>query len=730
MQLDCHLAQQMESARSITPRGREYLKRIATLMVAVLAVALPQPGPASADTEAPSILGADSRHRQVARMVTRFVERQHYSRTRVDDLLSGAVLENYLEVLDPGKQYFLEADIKYFSRYRQELDDVLRAGDLEPVFDIFRLYRLRAQQNLGYALSQLDSEPDFTVDESYQFDREDLPWIKTATEMQDIWRRRVKNDAIGLLLADKTWDDQVDDAGEVTEEGVASILTKRYDRVLKRVNELDSDDVFDTFMNSFARTLDPHSSYLSPRQSEEYRIQMSLSYQGIGASLQLDDELVKVLNVIPGGPAAMDGRIQANDRITAVGQGEEDGFVDVVGWQLDDVVQLIRGPSGSAVRLQVLPANALPGDEKTVIELTRDKIKLEEQAASAETLEVEHNGGTARIGVITVPSFYQDFEARNKGDKDYVSTTRDVERLIGELQAEGIDGLIMDLRGNGGGHLSEATALTGLFIGEGPVVQLKDTNGRVEVLEDPVPVAAYDGPLVLLVDRFSASASEIFAAAIQDYQRGVVIGQQTFGKGTVQNLYVLDQYVRRVPEEGLGQLTLTIGKYYRVTGGSTQHRGVLPDVDLPSVVDPETVGESSRDRALPWDQIEATRFDARGPLTETIDQLNRSQRTRLSTDPDVRFLVSDIEAIEETRAQSSVSLNIDTRRAEREERREERLARENIRRAALDLEPLENLDEAEEEERADVLKDQAGQVLLDLVDFANRPSVLSQATGT
>jgi carboxyl-terminal processing protease len=692
------------------PRGATWLAMIA----AILAL-LPAAGWTKADADAPTILASDSRHRQVARMVTRFVERQHYSRTRVDDALSATVLDNYLKSLDPGKQYFLEADIKYFSRYRQRIDDVLRDGDLEPVFDIFRLYRLRAQQNLSYALAALETEPDFTLDESYQFDREDLPWITTPGAMQDFWRRRVKNDALNLILTDKEWDE------------AAEVLTKRYEGLLKRVNKLDSDDVFETFMNSFARTLDPHSSYLSPRQSEEYRIQMSLSYQGIGASLQLEDDLVKVLNVIPGGPAALDGRIQADDRITAVGQGEEEELVDVVGWQLDDVVQLIRGPQGTGVRLQILPAGTMPGEE-VIVELVRDKIKLEEQAASADTLELQRDGETVRLGVITVPSFYQDFEARNRGDKDYVSTTRDVERLIGELEAEGVDGLIMDLRGNGGGHLSEATALTGLFIDRGPVVQLKDTNGRIEVLEDPTPAAVYRGPMVVLVDRFSASASEIFAAAIQDYQRGIVIGQQTFGKGTVQNLYVLDQYVRRVPEEGLGQLTLTIGKYYRVTGGSTQHRGVLPDVDLPSLVDPETIGESSRERALPWDQIDPTGFDRTVQLQEYISELNRSQRERLVTDPNVRFLISDIEALEEVRAQKELSLNLETRRSEREARRQNQLDRENERRAALGLEPAADLKEVESEEREDVLKTQAGEVLLDLVNLADRPSMVSQAT--
>ncbi len=667
----------------------------------------------------PSVLESDQRHRQISRMVTRFVERAHYSRVRVDDELSASVLDNYIESLDANKHYFLDSDIIYFSRYRQSLDDVLRSGDLESVFDIFRLYRLRAQQNLGYALSLLDTEIDFNTDEEYVFDREDVPWLTTPAEMQDLWRQRVTNDALSLTLAEKDWDE------------VAEILQKRYRRVLKRINSLDSDDVFESFMNSFARTLDPHSSYLSPRQSEEYRIQMSLSYQGIGASLQLDDELVAVLNVIPGGPASIDGRLSPNDRITAVGQGSEGDLVDVVGWQLDDVVQLIRGPSGTSVRLQILPADALPGTDEYILDLVRDKVKLEEQAAASERIEIDRDGQTHHIGVISVPSFYQDYDARSRGEEDYVSTTRDVQRLIAELEDQGIDGLVIDLRGNGGGHLSEATSLTGLFVGDGPIVQLKDTNGRIEVLQEEAATPVYTGPLALLVDRFSASASEIFAAAIQDYRRGVVIGQQTFGKGTVQNLYVLDQYARRVPDPGLGQLTLTIGKYYRITGGSTQHRGVLPDIDLPSAVDPATIGESSRERALPWDQIKPTGFAAGQPLDSEIAFLTKYQSDRMQGDPDIDFLLSDIAAIDEIRSQNAVSLNIDVRKLEREARREKRLQRENERRVAMGLDPIESLDDISEDEQPDILLDQAVEILTDLAGLNDtNTSMHTRATGT
>lgn len=695
------------------------VKLFTILAAAALSISLLAPGFAATAPDndtVPTILESGKRHRQVSRMVTRFVERAHYSKISVNDDLSTIILDNYIDSLDANKHYFRDSDITYFNRYRISLDDVLRSGDFNPVFDIFRLYRLRAQQNLGFAISLLDEPIDFTNDEEYIFDREELPWLSSPEDMQRLWRQRVTNDALSLTLADKEWDEAVD------------VLKKRYNRVLKRINRLDSDDVVETFLNSFTRTLDPHSSYLSPRQSEEYKIQMSLSYQGIGASLQLDDELVAVLNIIPGGPASIDGRLSKNDRITAVGQGDSEDLVDVVGWPLDDVVQLIRGPSGTTVRLQILPADAMPGAEQEIIDLIRDKIKLEEQAASSEKISVERDGQLGVVGIITVPSFYQDYDARSKGEKDYVSTTRDVRRLITELKDEGIDGLVIDLRGNGGGHLTEATALTGLFINEGPIVQLKNTTGLIEVLDDPEPDVVYDGPLVVLVDRFSASASEIFAAAIQDYRRGVVIGQRTFGKGTVQNLYILDQYEHRVPNPGLGQLTLTIGKYYRVTGGSTQHRGVLPDIDLPSAIDPERNGESSRERALPWDQIKATGFSAKQPLDSEIAHLTQFHNSRIQHNPNIDYLLSNIAAGNELRARKSVSLNKEKRLEEREATRQGRLERENRRRIASGLSPIESLDDIEEEEQPDVLLDQATEIVTDLAKLGEKNGSFMSST--
>ena len=709
----------------IINRAAEHSKHNA-LLLALAALFLVAPAQAATEDESalstdstPVALESSQRHYQIARLVTKLSERAHYAKTRIDNDLSAVLLDNYVEGLDVNRSFFLQSDIDELTRYRYSLDNSLRSGDMEPVFSIFDIYRQRAQDNYSFAKSLLETEPDFTVDETYQFDRTDMSWPANQDEMDEIWRKRTKNDMLSLMLADpdKPW------------EEAAETLTKRYQRFLKRIDALDADDVFEGFMNTFARTLDPHSSYMSPRQSEEYRIQMSLSYQGIGASLQLEDELVTILNVIPGGPAAIDGTLKATDQIIAVGQDDEGDMVDVVGWMLDDVVQLIRGPAATTVRLQIRPGESAPGENEYVLALTRNKIKLEEQAAQSETLEIDRDNENYKVGVISVPSFYQDFDARSRGEADYVSTTRDVERLIRELEETGIDGLVLDLRGNGGGHLSEATALSGLFIRNGPIVQLRNTTGKIEILEDPIPAQAYTGPLVVLVDRFSASASEIFAAAIQDYNRGIVIGQQTFGKGTVQNLYVLDQYAPRSQTDGMGQLTLTIGKYYRVTGGSTQNRGVIPDIELPSLVDVAIIGENTKPRALPWDQIDATRFRAQNDMGQQVSLLNRDQIQRSSADPDFQFLLEDIEVVEEMRKQKAVSLSMENRLAEQDERKVARLDRENSRRDARGLDPLDSLENVEPDEVPDVLLNQAAEILTDFasMDDVDRSTILSQA---
>jgi len=649
-------------------------------------------------------LAPEPRHENIGQLVTQFVQKSHYLRIAVDDELSSKVMDRYLEALDHNRMYLLQSDIDFFEKYRYQLDDLVKSEPLNPVFDMFSIYRTRVRERFEYALKLLEQEPDLSIDEEYQFDRSEEPWATSTEELDEIWRQRVKNDIVNLALTDKPWEES------------REVLEKRYSRFLKRMDQVKNDDVFETFMNAFAHTLDPHSSYLSPRSSEEYQIAMSLSYFGIGASLQTEDDYVQIIDIIAGGPADVDGTLKPKDRIVGVAQGAEGEMVDVIGWRLDDVVELIRGPENTAVRLNIIPAGALPGTSNKEVSLTRGQVRLEDQAAKSDIIKVPRDGREWSIGVIEVPSFYRDYRALSSGDQDYTSTTKDVKRLIAELEEKGIDGLVIDLRNNGGGHLTEATALSGLFIDNGPVVQLRNASRRVSRLDDPDPVprVAYNGPLAVLVNRFSASASEIFAAAIQDYERGVIVGQNTFGKGTVQNLYSLDQYLRPDGDKGYGQLTLTIGKFYRVTGESTQHRGVVPDIDLPSAIDAAEIGESVRDSALPWDTIPTTRFRAGEPLDNTIASLSAMQSQRAQSDPNYRYLTQYIEEGQEERSRKSISLNLEARRAEIEANRARDLELENERRIALSLEPLESLEDLDEEDLPDVNLDQAADIVTDL----------------
>jgi carboxyl-terminal processing protease len=713
-------------ALPLQPGGIVRLLTLFALLLTLAAVVLPAPAAeesaaaASARAEDTALDGPleslrpAPRHKRVVQVVTELMQRYHYEGTEIDDALSGQVLAGYIDALDGNKFYFLADDIKRFEKYRNTLDDAVRAGNVAPAFDIFNLYRERVQERILYAIALLDTEPDFSVDEEYVFDRDGLPWASSKDELDEVWRKRVKNDALSLVLTGKEWDG---------DDGVAGTLTERYQRVLRRTRQLNADEVFESFMNAYADTLDPHSNYFSPRNTEEYRIQMSLSYEGIGASLQLREDYVTVMNIIAGGPAAIDGSIEPKDRITAVGQGEEGELVDVIGWRLDDVVELIRGEGGTTVRLQILPGGAAPGAAEKVVALVRDEVRLEAQAAQREMLEIDRGDDVYKVGVIKVPSFYQDYAARQAGRPDYTSTTRDVRRLIGELKEEGMDALIVDLRNNGGGHLWEARAMTGLFI-DGPVVQFRETSRRVRQLSDLEPGVAYDGPLAVLVDRYSASASEIFAAAIQDYERGVIVGQNTFGKGSVQNLYDLNQYVRN---DDMGQLTLTIGKYYRVTGESTQLRGVAPDIMLPSPVDEELVGESTRPTALDWDQIKPTRFRTGDPLDTQIISLERTHSKRAQTDPDLKLWESEIEDLDALSERTSVSLNFETRKAERDARRERRLALENERRVARGMEPLKTVEELEDVEPVDVMLHEAAEII---TDFSSLSGLRPQRTAS
>ena len=655
------------------------------------------------------------RQRQVARRVSAILEEAHYRRIAINDELSAQVFDRYLDLLDSQRSYFTAADIAEFQTWRLRFDDMIHTGEVEPAFLIFARYQQRNRERIRYAMQLLDTEPDWTVQESFEFDRAKGPWPANSAALDDLWRKRVKSDGLTLVLTGKNWADSAD------------VLRKRYERVLKRVDQIAPEDVFESFMNAFARTFDPHSSFFSPRNSEEYRIQMSLSYEGIGATLQAADDYVSIVNIIPGGPAAVAGTIGAGDRIVGISQGKNGAFQEVIGWRIDDVVQLIRGKNGTLVRLQVLPAGAAPGTPEKILDFTRGKVTLEAQAAKKEKRVVQRGSREVRIGVVSVPGFYQDVQAQSQGDKDYRSTTRDVKRLLDELAKEGgIDGLVLDLRGDGGGYLPEATGLTGLFIDKGPVVQLKDTTGRIEVLDDPLPGTAYDGPLMVLIDRYSASASEIFAGAIQDYHRGYIVGQRSFGKGTVQNLIPLDRWSQRPVD---GQLTVTIGKFYRITGESTQHRGVEPDIALPSAISLDDVGESSLEAALPWDRIQSVPFQAwrQPPSLPSVAALQQAAAARNASDADYTWLTADIATLEGLRKQKSLSLNLVTRRTERTKLDADRLERENQRRIAQGKPPLKALDDTETDadtapakganaaKGPDILLDQTTQLLADLV---------------
>jgi carboxyl-terminal processing protease len=680
---------------------RRFSPWIAALLLtaAALGVVSATPTPAASSILPPGAVAPTDNQRSIARKVGSILEQYHYRHATIDGHFSSQVYDRYLDFLDGQRSYFLASDMAEFEPWRMRFDGMIHTGEIDPAYLIFARFQERNRQRIRYALGLLKSEPDWTVNETFQFDRLHTPWQANEADMNELWRKRVKNDALSLMLTNKSWPE------------ASEILRKRYERVLKRVDQIKPEDVFENLMNAYARTFDPHSSYFSPNNSEEYRIQMSLNYEGIGASLQLVDDYVTIMNLIQGGPAAAAGTLLANDRITGVSQSHDGAVVDVIGWRLDDVVQLIRGKAGTLVRLQVLPAGAAPGAEKN-LEFVRNRVTLEAQAAHKEVKNITRDGRTLKVGVVTVPGFYQDIAAQTSGDENYRSTTRDVRRLLGELKAEHVDGLVLDLRNNGGGYLPEATALTGLFIKHGPVVQLRDTTGRLEVLDDPEPASDYDGPLAVLVDRFSASASEIFAAAIQDYHRGIILGQRTFGKGTVQNLVPLDRFSARPVN---GQLTVTIGKFYRITGESTQHRGVEPDVELPSAIDMKEVGESALDSALPWDRIAGVPFHAAGQPNAPIPTLVSDEDSRAQRDPDYRWLVADIAAIDNIREQHTISLNLNARREERVREDHERLQRENDRRVAKGEPALKSIEELDKADLPDVVLAQAAEIMADMV---------------
>ncbi|KNX79900.1 peptidase S41 [Pseudomonas sp. 250J] len=610
--------------------------------------------------------------------IVELLKRHHYSKPPLDDARSVIIYDSYIKLLDPSRSYFTAADIAEFDKWKTQFDDFLKSGNLEPGFTIYKRYLDRVKQRLDYALGELNKgvdKIDFSVKEDLLVDRKDAPWMKNQAELDDLWRKRVKDEVLRQKISGKEL------------KQVQETLIKRYKNQLARLDQTRAEDIFQAYINTFAQSYDPHTNYLSPDNAENFDINMSLSLEGIGAVLQSDNDQVKIVRLVPAGPAAKTKQVAPADKIIGVAQGNKE-MVDVVGWRLDEVVKLIRGPKGSVVRLEVIPASNAPNDQTSkIVSITREAVKLEEQAAKKSVLKLKQDGRDYKLGIIEIPAFYLDFKAYRAGDPDYKSTTRDVKKLLTELQKEKVDGVVIDLRNNGGGSLQEATELTSLFIEKGPTVLVRNADGRVDVLEDENPGAFYKGPLALLVNRLSASASEIFAGAMQDYHRALIIGGQTFGKGTVQTIQPLNH----------GELKLTLAKFYRVSGQSTQHQGVLPDIAYPSIIDTKEIGESALPEAMPWDTIRPVVKPASDPFKPFLAQLKAQHEARSDKDAEFVYIRDRLALTQKLMNEKTVSLNEQQRRARHDEIEAKQLALENIRRKAKGEEPLKELKKEDED---------------------------------
>jgi carboxyl-terminal processing protease len=643
--------------------------------------------------------------------IVELIKRHHYNKPPLNDERSEKIYQGYLKMLDPSRSFFTAADIAEFDPWRTRFDDLLKNGDLQPGFAMYKRHLERLQSRLTYTLGLLEQGVDtfdFTVDESLLVDREDAPWAKDLSELEDLWRKQVKDDVLRLKIAGKE------------PKAIQELLTKRYKNQQSRLQQTRGEDVFQAYINAFAMSYDPHTTYLSPDNAENFDINMSLSLEGIGAVLQSDNEFVKVVRLVPAGPAEKSKQIAPADKIVGVAQGSKE-MVDVIGWRLDEVVKLIRGPKGSQVRLEVIPASNAPNDQTSkVVAITREAVKLEEQAAKKSILNLKHENRDYKLGVIEIPAFYLDFKAFRAGDPNYKSTTRDVKRLLTELEKEKVDGVVIDLRNNGGGSLQEATELTGLFIDQGPTVLVRNSDGRVDVLADENSGVYYKGPLAVLVNRLSASASEIFAGAMQDYHRALILGGQTFGKGTVQSIQPLNH----------GELKLTLAKFYRVSGQSTQNQGVIPDIKYPDLMDTKEIGESALPEALPWDSIKPAIKPELDPIKPFLAELQSRFEDRTAQNPDFTFARERLQLAQKLIAETTVSLNEVTRRAQHADIEAQQLAIENTRRQAKGEETLNKL-KVEDEDALPVEDDkvkpeddaylaETGRILLDYLGLNTR----------
>lgn len=641
-------------------------------------------------------------HKLEEQLITSILTRYHYNKIEINDSLSNVIFNRYLDALDNGKNYFLFSDIKNFETDKFNLDDMLINGNLQFYYDVFNVYLKRLNQRVHFIDSLLNSEFDYSVDENFEFNRDKSDWVKNESELNEIWRKRLKNDALTYKLNGKDW------------AFIQKTLRKRYENFAQFLNQYNSEDVFQLSMNSFTQALDPHTNYMSPETSDNFKIDMSLSLEGIGARLQTEDDYTKVVEVIPGGPAAKSKLINVDDKIVGVAQNEDGEFEDVIGWRITDVVKLIRGPKGTLVRLQIIPSGSEINAKPKEISLVRDKVKLEDQAAKNKVLDIMNEGKAFKIGVIDIPKFYNDFEGQRNGDGNYKSTTKDVRLILDSLKNKKVDGVIIDLREDGGGSLQEAIELTGLFIKDGPVVQVKNSDGNIEVAKDPDPAIVYDGPLAVLVNRFSASASEIFTGAIQDYGRGLILGEQTYGKGTVQNMIDLNRLTSK-KNNNYGQVKLTIAKYYRITGGSTQHLGVIPDIEFPTYFDPSEYGESSEPSALPWDEIKASNFNRFSDLSKMIPVLKEKHLNRIANSNDFNYLLEDIQIYKQNKEKTYISLNEDIRKKEKELDEQRKFDRENKRQGVQEVELLNDELPHISKDKKDYLLEESAKIISDFI---------------
>jgi carboxyl-terminal processing protease len=635
-------------------------------------------------------LNQESQHVASAKRVTSQFLRAHYKQIDLNDELSVKIFDRFIRSLDFNHNVFTAEDIQGFSAYKNKFDDAIERGNLNIAYEIYQINLQRRAERFEYALTLLEKEFDFEItNDRFMYDREDSPWAKSSEELDELWRQRVKYDALNLKLAGKDW--------AKTQE----LLTKRYKRAIKRLTQTSSEDVFQTVMQSFARSIEAHTSYLSPRNAERFQMQMNLTFEGIGAVLLSEDDFTVIRSVVPGGPADLSNNIKPEDKIVGVAQDKGE-FVDVIGWRLDEVVELIKGPKGSIVKLQVVKGSS-ESRVPVVVTMTRDKIKLEDRAAKSEVyIPKDGPNKGQKLGVISIPSFYNNLH-------------QDVRKEIDSLNEQGVQGVIVDLRGNGGGSLTESTLLSGLFIDKGPVVQIRDGAGRIRIEKDVDGKVYYNGPLTVLVDRFSASASEIFAAAMQDYNRAIIIGEQTFGKGTVQQHRPLGR-IYDLYENPLGSVQFTIAKFYRINGGSTQHKGVIPDILFPSVIDHNDWGESQEENALPWDSIARANYTTFGENKSIVKGLTDLHNQRIKTE--FNYIYEDIERYKIKKDDKTISLVETERLKEKAEIEQRNLLRTNERLASLGLEKVENLDDLPEElETVDPFLEEAANITYDILSM-------------